>query len=210
MPPVPRSSGRSDRRRRSSSRSAALPPRCCWERATASRSCAAGRIRSAVVCSCRPCTRGALRGGGEPLAQMRADFVRAKRALAEAFVMTSLCTARRPTTPAPSPRPSRRAGASAATCSCWPARWARGRPRSPRASAPGSASTNRSRAPRSRSCAEYEGRLGAPPSRRLPARALVEVHDLGLGEMLDGDGAVTVIEWGDVSSPRCRSTTSRC
>jgi hypothetical protein len=27
----------------------------------------------------------ALRGGGEPLAQMRADFVRAKRALAEAL-----------------------------------------------------------------------------------------------------------------------------
>jgi tRNA threonylcarbamoyladenosine biosynthesis protein TsaE len=43
----------------------------------------------------------------------------------------------------------------------------------------------------------YEGRLPVHHVDVYRLERLVEVHDLGLSELLDGDGAV-VIEWGDV------------
>ena len=55
---------------------------CCSRRARASRSCAGAPTRSVRRCSCRRSTPPPrCRGGAEPLAQMRADFVRAKLAL---------------------------------------------------------------------------------------------------------------------------------
>ena len=104
----------------------------------------------------------ALRGGGEPLAQMRADLVRAKQALAGAASSTSVTLARpidaRWTTPGRWPRrwPS---WPAPATCSCWPASSVRARPRSPRASARRSASTEPITSPTFTLASQYEGRL---------------------------------------------------
>ena len=82
LPALPRPAGRADRARGSSSPSATSPPGSCSTPARASPGCGAGRYpfgAGRAPCWCPPIhPAAALRGGGEVVAQMRADFVRAR------------------------------------------------------------------------------------------------------------------------------------
>ena len=203
VPALARAAARAHRARRSSSRSATSPRSCCSRPRTASPSCAGAAYPfgdGVLVPTFHPAA--VLRGGGEPLAQMRADFVRAKLALAGASRMIDALPRRsvESTTREPG-RGGRPRWRGPATSSCSPATSAPARPRSPRASAAASASPSRSRARRSRSSASYDGRPRAAPPRRVPARAARRGRSTsGCRELLD-DGGVTLIEWGDAIVP---------
>ena len=87
---------------------------------------------------------------------------------------------------------------SPATSSCWPARWAPARRRSPRASGGPSASPSRSPRRRSRWCTATtpaDATLHHADLYRL--EQLAEVADLALAELAEYDGIV-LVEWGDV------------
>ena len=73
-------------------------------------------------------------GGGQPLAQMRADFIRAKRALADAGVVAVIARHARARTRPTSSRPPSPKSRDPATSSCSSAGWARARRGSCRAS----------------------------------------------------------------------------
>ena len=188
--------------RRSSSRSATSPRSCCSRPRTASPSCGAQLPVRATACSSRRCTRPpSLRGGGEPLAQMRADLVRAKLALAAPARGSDVIA---DGTRAPSVDDD--AGARpAALAELRPAR----RPRAARRRArrrqdrvrPGlRRRPRRHRAdhePDVHARREYDGPAArCTTSTSTASSSSSEVLDLGLAELLD-DGGVTLIEWGD-------------
>ena len=76
---VARGAARPRSSRRSSSPSATSPRSSCSTPSSASPSCGAAATRGATACSCPTYHPAAvLRGGGAPMAQMRADLVRAK------------------------------------------------------------------------------------------------------------------------------------
>ena len=158
-----------------------------------------GRTRSATACSSRRSTRPyVLRGGGEPMAQMRADLVRAKQALGRAR--------RRVTYALRTNSVRRRPRRSAARCRAGPSRRPAAAGRRPRrrqdrvrAGLRRGARRRPSRSParRSRSrAATTRAACRCTTSTCTGSSSSTEVLDLGLPEMLD-EGGVTLIEWGD-------------
>ena len=162
---------------------ATSPPSCCSTPARGSASCGAGSIRSRPGqprADVPPGLRAA--GGGEVVAEMRADLVRAKRLLAAGRGVTLAARAPDRRSPA-ADRGRRRPGAGAAlrprpaTSCCSSATSAPARRPSPRGSAPAWGSTGPITSPTFTLVRQYRVRPGArrsaqpPPRRRLPPRA---------------------------------------
>ena len=198
-------------------------PSCCWRPRRASPSSGAGPTPSGgrvLVPTFHPAA--VLRGGGEPMAQMRADLVRAKRAAGagpsrgrrgrhDAIVSDAIAVAhqlgRRDPQARRRPSPS---CAGPATSSCSPAISAPARPPSPRASARGLGVDEPITSPTFTLARQYQGRLALHHldvyrleparggARRRPARAARR-----RARSSSSSGATP-------SRPRCRPTTSRC
>ncbi len=199
LPPLPRGPGRVHRpqgrrdARQLRDQAAASTPR------RASPSCAGSEFPyprgGVLVPTLHP--SAVLRNGGTALAQARADFVVAKRALAQRRVVTG-----RHGHPLGRARPRRSRSASArccapATSSCSQASSAPARPCSPRASPVALGITEPVVSPtlhhRARST------TGSLPLVHVDVYRidhLQELHDLGFDELV-GDDAVTLVEWGD-------------
>ena len=189
-------------------------PSCCSTPRTASPSCAGRATRSAHGGADPDVPPGrVLRGGGEPLAQMRADFVRAKLALAcrRPGRRRSGGRTHRPTSVDDDPCSSRpalgRPGSRPATWCCSPASSAPARPRSRRASARGLGVDRADHQPDVHaSSASTPGRLPLAPPRRLPARAPQRGRSTSGSTSCSTRARVTLIEWGDaIAAGRCRA-----
>ena len=138
-----------------------------------------------------------LRGGGQALAEIRADFVKIKRVLTGTGVIVRTTSATRD---ARRRRSDRVVPRGRATSSCSPAISARARRRSRRASRPASVSIEPVVSPTFAIVREYEGRVPVAHVDVYRLEHVQELHDLGFEEIVDGD-RVVLVEWGDLVAP---------